>query len=74
MRWKAPRNVREFASQVNAVASMVIRGDIDLDRARVYSGLARTVAQAASTEVSRARYLSSEPDLTLEDPDDGPTV
>lgn len=64
--------MRDFAGQVNAVASMVLRGEMDLERARVYSGLARTVAQSMSTEVSRARFVAAEPDLTLEDPDDGP--
>ena len=64
--WTLPRNVREFAAQTNTVATMVLKGEIDLERARVYSGLARTVAQAMSTEVSRARFLAQEPDLSLE--------
>jgi hypothetical protein len=67
--WKSPRNVKEFAAQTNMVATMVLRGDIELERARVYSGLARTVAQAMSTEVSRSRFLAQEPDLSLEEED-----
>jgi hypothetical protein len=67
--WKPPRNVKEFAAQTNHVATMVLRGEIELETARVYSGLARTVAQAMSTEVSRARFLAEEPDLSLEDGD-----
>lgn len=65
-----PKNVREFASQVNQIASAVLNGEIDLERARVYSGLARTVAQAMSTEVSRARFLAQVPDLTFEEETD----
>lgn len=63
--WRTPRNVREFASQANEVASMVLNGDMDVNVARIYSGLARTVAQAMSTEVSRARFLSELPDLSF---------
>lgn len=48
---------------------MVLNGDLDLERARLYSSVARTVAQALSTEVSRARFLAQAPDLTLEDDD-----
>lgn len=65
--WRPPSTVREFAAQTNSVATLVLRGEIDLERARVYSGLARTVAQAMSTEVSRARFLAQEPDLSLEE-------
>ena len=58
----------EFAAQANAVATMVLNGDLDVDTARTYSAVARTVAQAMSTEVSRARFIQSEPSLAL-DPD-----
>lgn len=67
-----PKNVREFASQVNRIATAVLNGEISLDQARVYSGLARTVAQAMSTEVSRARFLAQIPDLSFEEDDDAP--
>ena len=74
-RWRSPRSAMEFAAQANAVATMVLNGDIDLDKARTYSAVARTVAQAMSTEVSRARFVQSEPSLSLdpavfEDPSD----
>jgi hypothetical protein len=46
---------------------MVLNGQIDVDTVRTYSGLARTVAQAMSTEVSRARYLGAEPLLEFEE-------
>ena len=55
----------DFAAQANRVATMVLNGEMDLDVARTYSSLARTVAQAMSTEVSRARFVQSEPTLTL---------
>jgi hypothetical protein len=70
--WPTPKNVRGFASQVNQVATMVLNGDIDLNNARLYSGLVRTVAQAMSTEVSRARFLSQIPDLSFEDTEKPP--
>lgn len=57
---------------------MVLNGTMDLDAARTYSSVARTVAQAMSTEVSRSRFLQSEPSLDLpsdvfEDDDSGPS-
>ncbi len=64
-RWRQPRNVREFAAQANAVATMVLNGNIELEAARAYSSVARTVAQAMSTEVSRSRFIRSEPSLDL---------
>lgn len=64
-RWRQPQNVRQFAAQVNRVATMVLTGEIELESARVYSGLARTVAQSMSTEVSRSRFLAQAPDLDL---------
>lgn len=64
-RWKQPRNAREFAAQANAVATMVLNGEMNLDAARTYSSVARTVAQALSSEVSRSRFLQAEPSLEL---------
>lgn len=66
-RWRQPRNVREFAAQANAVATLVLNGEMGLEAARTYSSVARTVAQAMSTEVSRSRFLQSEPSLDLPD-------
>jgi hypothetical protein len=68
-RWRAPDNARQFAAQANRVATMVLNGEMDVDTARLYSAVARTVAQALSTEVSRSRFLAQAPDLTLEDED-----
>lgn len=64
--WQKPRNVREFAAQANEVATRVLNGEIDLETARNYASLARVVAQSASVEVTRARFLKKEPDLSLE--------
>lgn len=64
--FRRPRNVKEFAAQANAVATMILNGKIDLDTARAYSAIARTVAQAVTAETARARFLRSQPDLTLE--------
>jgi hypothetical protein len=57
--------VRAFAAQANAVATMVLNGEMDLESARVYSAVARTVAQSMSTEVTRSRFLQTEPDLDI---------
>ena len=45
---------------------MILNGEIDLDVARTYSGVARTMAQVLSAEVYRARFLQQEPNLSLE--------
>lgn len=55
--------MREFASQANEVANRILNGEIDLDTARAYSAVARTVAQAVTSEVVRARFLKAMPDL-----------
>ena len=68
-RWKQPRTVREFASQVNAVASRVLNGEIDLDVARTFSGLARVVAQSVSSEVTRSRFAKQTPDMSFDSDD-----
>jgi len=65
--WRPPSNAREFAGQANAVATMLLNGQLDMELARTYANLARTVAQAMSTEVTRARFLETLPDLTLPD-------
>jgi len=68
--WRAPRTVREFAAQTNAIATAVLNGDVPegpaLDSVRLYSQLARTIAQSMSTEVQRARFLGKAPDLRFE--------
>lgn len=64
--WHKPRTVREFAAQANQVATMILNGQIDMDVAKGYATLARVVAQSASIEVTRARFLKREPDLSLE--------
>ena len=68
-RYAKPKNVRGFAAQANDVATRVLNGEIDLDIARTYSSVARTIAQSMSIEVTRARFLKELPDLSLE-PDD----
>jgi cytoskeletal protein RodZ len=61
--WREPKTLKEFTSQVNSVASKVLNGQMDMDIARTYSGLARVIAQSVSTEVSRSRFLKMAPDL-----------
>lgn len=68
--WKRPRNVREFAAQTNKVATDLLNGEMNLDVARTYSSLARGVAQMMSIEVTRARFLKTEPVLEFDDEED----
>lgn len=63
--FKRPRTAMEFAAQANRVATMILNGEMDVETGRLYSSVARTVAQSLSSEVSRARYLQHEPDLTF---------
>lgn len=68
--WTKPRTVKGFAAQVNDVATRLLNGEIDLETARAYGQLARTVAQATSIEVTRARFLQQEPSMSLDDGDE----
>lgn len=65
--YRAPKTIKEFTSQVNSVANKVLNGEISLDVARIYSGLARVVAQGASIEVARARMVKQVPNLDMSD-------
>jgi hypothetical protein len=65
--WVSPRSAMDFASQANRVATMILNGEIDLETARAYSAVARTVAQAMGTEVNRARISQIRPYLTLDE-------
>lgn len=64
--WVKPTTVKEFAAQVNEIATMVMNDKIGLDKARAYGNLARTLAQLVSAEVTRARFIGHEPDLSLD--------
>lgn len=65
-RWRKPRTVKEVTAQATTVATMLLNGEIDLETARAYSGLARTMAQTVTAELMRARFLQRQPDLTVE--------
>lgn len=65
--WSLPKTVRQFTSQANAVATKVLNGDLDLEVAKTYSALARTMAQTISAEVQRARASRSVPILDFEE-------
>jgi hypothetical protein len=69
-RWKRPDSVREFAAQANTVATSLLNGEMNLDVARTYSSLARGIAQMMSIEVTRARFLKTEPILEFDDDDE----
>jgi len=65
-RWRTPKTVKEFAAQVNTVATMVLNGEMPEETAKIYASQARVVAQAISSEVTRARFVKEEPNLSLE--------
>lgn len=55
------------------MATAVLNGEVQgdsLEAARLYAGLARTVAQAMTTEVQRARFLGLAPELNFEAPEE----
>lgn len=70
VRWRRPKNVREFAAQANSVATMMLNGDLDIDTARAYSSIARGIAQMMSINVTRARFLKTEPILEFDQDDE----
>lgn len=70
-RWSQPKTVRQFTSQVNAVATKLLNGEIELDQAKAYSALVRTVAQTVTAEVQRARALKSVPNLDFDEITEG---
>lgn len=63
--WQRPQTVRELSSQITSVATLLLNGNIDLDTARVYSALARGVAQLVGAELMRARAGKEQPNLEL---------
>lgn len=54
-RYPKPGNVAEFASTIRTVAIEVLNEEIDDEKARIFSGLARAAAQLISAETTRAR-------------------
>lgn len=66
-RWKRPQTVRAFASQVNAVCTQVLNGEIDLNQANAFSQLARVVAQTMTAESRKAMFQKRAPDLTFDE-------
>jgi len=67
LKWKQPKTVKEFASQASVVCTRLLNGEMDLEVARAYSGIARIVAQAVSSEVTKSRFLSQKPDLEIDE-------
>jgi hypothetical protein len=69
-RWGTPRSVQELAGQANQVATLMLNGEIDMELARSYGSLVRGIAQMMSIEVTRARFVKTEPILTFTTPED----
>jgi hypothetical protein len=66
-RWRTPATAMEFASQARRVMTMYLNGEMSREETQTYSAVARTVAQALSTEVTRARAERQIPELTFDD-------
>lgn len=69
-RWQRPRNVRQFVTQVNEVATALLNGELsneEIERIRIYSALTRVIAQGMTTEVQRGRFLKQAPDLEFDE-------
>lgn len=58
--------MRGLATQANNIATALLNEEVDLEKAKAYSALVRSVAQMMSIEVARARFLRSEPVLDFE--------
>jgi hypothetical protein len=69
-RWRQPKTIMEFASQVNSVCNRVLNGKIDMEVAKTYSALARVVTQSANIEVAQARLSHAPPELRLDQMED----
>lgn len=65
--WSTPKNVKGLAAQANMAATMVLNGELNIDVARTYSAIIRTVAQAVTNETNKARFLREMPDLEFEE-------
>lgn len=63
--WQQPKHVSELAKQANAVATMILNNEIDLEIATKYTAAARTVSQLKALEVYKARFTKVFPDLNL---------
>lgn len=63
--WDLPRNVGELATQANQVATMILNGQMDIEIARTYSSITKTVAQAKNMEVAKSRITKQAPNLEL---------
>lgn len=63
--WRQPADAKELAAQTNMVATMLLNNEIDIDTARTYAALTRVIAQVLSVTVTRARFVKTEPDLSL---------
>lgn len=68
--WRTPRNVRELATQINEVATLVLNEKIDLEHARAFGALTRNVAQLLSTEFQNARTKQTKIDTNFVMADD----
>jgi hypothetical protein len=49
------------------VATMVLNDEIDLDKAKSYSNIARNVIQGMGQEVTKSRFLKTAADLSFAD-------
>lgn len=66
--FRQPRNVVELTGQVARLATLIINDELsdeELDRARLYANLIRSESQLINARITKDRFLSREPDLSL---------
>ncbi len=63
--YQRPAQAQTLTHQVNDVATKVLNEEIDLDTARVYSALVRSMSQLISVEVVRAKMTKTKPNLDI---------
>ena len=64
--WQKPKDIKALAVQANELATLVLNGAADMEKAKLFCSLARVVSQATSLEVTRGRFLKEIPNLSLE--------
>lgn len=66
-RWKKPQTIKQFAAQINQVATMILNEEIPIETAYAYSRLTRNFAHIITTETAKNRFLKKQTDLELEE-------
>lgn len=63
--WQVPKDVQGFTAQANEVATSVLNGEVNIERARIYASISRVISQTFTAQVQIARLTRSIPSLSL---------